>query len=211
METPKDIVLVSVKQKYNNQIEINDGQVIWLDTSFKPMHHVSICGVVEAVPRMLSSNHYAHGDSTMDLKVGDKVYFHYLTVDPNNLVEVDGKDYYQVDYFNIFCYKRDGKMHMTNEWCLVEPVEDVLGAHYEGTSIIIPEMYRKKKNYKIGKLKKIGGPLRNHDALDVAPEDYVIYQKDSDFENEIEGVVYYTMMQKHLFAVIQEECLKNFA
>jgi len=61
MDTPKDIVLVSVKQKYNNEIEISDGQVIWLDTSFKPMHHVSICGIVEALPRMLSPNHYAHG------------------------------------------------------------------------------------------------------------------------------------------------------
>jgi len=81
----------------------------------------------------------------MDLQVGDKVYFHYLTVDPNNLVEVDGKDYYQVDYFNIFCYKRDGEMHMTNEWCLVEPVEDVVGTHYEGTSIISGKVPQEEK------------------------------------------------------------------
>lgn len=211
METPRDIVLVSVKQKYNNQIEIQGGQVIWLDTSFKPMHHVSICGTVEALPRTLSPNHYAHGKSTMDLQVGDKVYFHYLTVDPNNLVEVDGKEYYQVDYFNIFCYIRDGEMQMANDWCFVEPVEDVQGTHYEGTSIIIPEKYRKKKNYKIGKLKKIGKPPKDEDPLDVSPEDYIIYGKDADFENEIEGVVYYTMMQRYLYAVIQEECLKNFA
>jgi len=39
----------------------------------------------------------------------------------------------------------------------------------------------------------------------------VVYAKNADFANEIEGEVMYTMRQKDLFAVIQEECLKNFA
>lgn len=211
MKTTKDIVLISTPQKYNNQIEISGGTVLWLDTSFKPLHHVSISGIVEAVPGLLSPSHYAHGNSTMDLQVGDKVYFNYLTIHPDNLVWHEDKEYYQVEYFNIFCYIRDGKMHMTNSWVFVEPLEEEVSSHYGNSSIIIPQAYRKKKNYKIGRLRHIGTPQRNEPSLKVSEGDYVVYAKNADFANEIEGEVMYTMRQKDLFAVIQEECLKNFA
>mgnify|MGYP007073221542 CR=1 FL=1 len=86
MRTTRDVVLVSTPSKYNNQIEIAGGKVLWLDTSYQPLHHVSISGKVEAVPGLLSPRHYGHGKSTMDLEVGDKVYFNYLTIDPENLM-----------------------------------------------------------------------------------------------------------------------------
>ena len=211
MKTTKDIVLISTPQKYNNQIQIEGGTVLWLDTSYKPLHHVSISGRVEAVPGLLSPSHYAHSKSTMDLQVGDKVYFNYLTIHPDSLVWHNEKEYYQVEYFNIYCYIREGKMHMTNDWCFVEPLEDEQGTHYGNSGLIIPEMYRKKKNYKIGRLKNIGKPLKGEPTLEAKEGDYVIYAKNADFANEIEGEVLYTMRQKDLYAIIQEECLKNFA
>lgn len=210
MKTTKDIVLISTPQKYNDRIEISGGTVLWLDTSFRPQHHVSISGIVEAVPGLLSPSHYAHSKSTMDLQVGDKVYFNYLTIHPENLVWHNDQEYYQVEYFNIFCYIRDAQMHMTNDWCFVEPLESESGSYYGKTSIIIPEAYRNKPNYKVGKLRHIGKPLKGEPELEATAGDYVIYRKNSDFANEVEGEVMYTMKQKDLYAIIPEECLENF-
>lgn len=211
MRTPRDIVLVSTPRKYNNEIEIEGGKVLWLDTSYRPQHHVSISGNVEAVPGLLTPSHYAHGKSTMDLQVGDKVYFNYLTIHPENLMWHNDKEYYQVGYFDIFCYLRDGEMHMTNSWVFVEPMENEAGSHYGNSSIIIPEAYRKKPNYKVGKLRHIGKALKGAPELEAKEGDYVIYRKNSDFANEIEGEVMYTMKQKDLYAIIPQECLENFA
>lgn len=209
--TPRDYVLISTPQKFNNQIEIAGGTVLWLDTSYKPEHHVSISGNVEAVPGLLSPSHYAHGNSTMDLEVGDKIYFNYLTIHPDNLMVYEGKEYYGVGYWDIFCYIRNGEMRMTNSWVFVEPLETDVGVHYGKSSIIIPDAYKKDKNYKVGKLRLIGKPLKGEPTLEAKEGDYVVYRKNSDFANEIEGEVMYTMKQKDLYAIIPEECLENFA
>ena len=211
MRTPKDIVLISTPQKYNNQIEIAGGQVIWIDTSFKPEHHVSISGYVEALPIMLSPNHYWHPKSTMDLEEGDKVYFNYMTIHPDNLIWYNDKEYYQVEYAQIFCYVRDGEMQMTNEWCFVEPLDMDKGSHYGNSDLIIPEAYRKEPNYQVGKLTHIGKPLKGEAALECKPGDYVIYMKGANFATEVEGEIRYTIKQKHLYAIIPQECLENFA
>lgn len=72
-------------------------------------------------------------------------------------------------------------------------------------------MHIKKKNYKVGKLRLIGKPLKGEPTLEAKEGDYVVYRKNSDFANEIEGEVMYTMKQKDLYAIIPEECLENFA
>ena len=107
MKTTKDIVLISTPQKYNDRIEISGGTVLWLDTSFRPQHHVSISGIVEAVPGLLSPSHYAHSKSTMDLQVGDKVYFNYLTIHPENLVWHNDQEYYQQNSFVYLGHPKD--------------------------------------------------------------------------------------------------------
>lgn len=209
MRTTRDVVLVSTPSKYNNQIEIAGGKVLWLDTSYKPLHHVSISGKVEAVPGLLSPRHYGHGKSTMDLEVGDKVYFNYLTIDPENLMPYGDEEFYRVDYFNVFCYIRGGILNMTNSWVFVEPMDNEKGAEYGESKLIIPEAYRNEPNYKVGKLRHIGKPLRGAPTLDAKPGDYVIYEKDSDFANEIEGEVFYTMKQDNLLAIVPQKCLEK--
>lgn len=211
MNTPTDIVLVSAPQKFNDRIEIEGGKVIYIDTTYKPDHHVSIKGIVEAVPRRLTHNHYWHKGMEMELQEGDEVYFHYLTIDATNLWYAEEKEVYQTEYFNIFAYKRgDGPLTMTANWCLVEPVEQE-HKFKSSLDLIVPDAYKKVRNYKVGKLRHIGKPLKHAPTLNVSEGDYVIFGKDADFENEIEGEVFYTMQQEELLATLPEECILSLS
>lgn len=206
MKTTRDIVLISAPQKYNDRIEIEGGVIIYLDTSFKPEHHVSIKGIVEAVPGLLTPSHYANGTLEMELEVGDEVYFHYLTISPDNLVMHNDKEYYQVEYFNIFAYKRDGILHMNGGWVFVEPVTK---ASRFG-NFIVPDAYKQNTSWDVGKLRHIGTPEKDQPTLDVSVGDYVLFTKNSKFENEVEGEVFYTMHQRDLTAVLNESSLSQF-
>jgi len=206
MKTARDIVLISAPQKYNDQIEIQGGKVLYLDTSYNPAHHVSIKGIVEAVPGLLTPSHYANATLEMELEVGDEVYFHYLTIAPDNLVWHEGKEYYQVEYFNIFAYKRDGVLHMNAGWVFVEPVQK----ESRFGSFIVPEAYKQNTSWDIGKLRHIGIPEKDQPTLDVAVGEYVLFTKNSKFENEVEGEVFYTMHQRDLTAVLDESALSQF-
>ena len=206
MKTPRDIVLISAPQKYNDRIEIQGGKVLYLDTSYKPQHHVSIKGIVEAVPQQLTPSHYANGNLEMELQVGNEVYFHFLTISDENLVLIEGKEYYKVEYYNVFAYKRDGVMKMTGAWVFVEPVKK----QEKWSGLIVPDAYKQNTNWDIGKLRHIGTPEKGDDVLTVDVGEYVLFTKNSKFENEVEGEVFYTMHQNDLTAVVDESALSEF-
>lgn len=103
-------------------------------SQINPADYVNITGEVVAVPRTICLRPDYKGFNTEGLKVGDKVIFSYLVVYnfeelPNeefrhrNEFQVNGKYYWMADIRQIFCYIRDGQVHMMNDYVMLRPVD----------------------------------------------------------------------------------------
>ena len=107
-------IAVRVSKKYNDEVTFNNGSKLYLDVTFNPEHHVTICGEVVALPRGEWCKD-THGDlMAQELQIGDIVYFNYLTVDKDNLIF--GEDYiYTAQLEDCFCFVRaDGITAISN-------------------------------------------------------------------------------------------------
>lgn len=162
-------------------------------------------GRVVAVPRGISKNHFFLKDIQESVQVGDLLYFHFNSILPDNRVELnlEDKPYYLINMENIFCIIRNGEFIMYGGRILAEPVydddvEDVGGMKVRKTKSGIISQINVKHNLKKAKLSHIGLPLKSQRPVNASPGDLIYYDTDADFENEIEGKVYFCMIQEDL-------------
>jgi len=181
MQSPTRII-VSIENKFKYKTESG----IYIDTSFNKEQHVVITGKVEAIAKRLPKDFQADGFYDT-VKVGDKIYFHYLVLlDEDNKIHLD-KDYYTVDYFQALATVRDGKIFPVGEHILVEPIEE------EVTSpIIIPDSAKKKETNR-------GRVFASNDP-EIPEGSIVEFEPIGKFENEIEGRNLYVMYNSNILA-----------
>lgn len=187
-------IAVKVSKKYNDVVEFSSGDKLYIDVSWNPEHHVTICGEVVALPRGEWCKNTAGDRIKQELQVGDLVYFNYLTVDTENLVTGE-RDVYLVDLEECFCFVRSGSLTAISNHVLVEPlmIEEKLGSIYIG----VP-----KRSETEGYVRHIGTPLKNKDELGLISGDRVRFHERNAFLNKIEGVEYYVMKQDDLLGKI---------
>ena len=101
MEMIGQRVAVKVSKKYNDEVEFSSGEKLYLDVSWNPEHHVTICGEVVALPRGEWCKSTRGEWIKQELQIGDLAYFNYLTVDKENLVTGE-RDVYLVDLEECF-------------------------------------------------------------------------------------------------------------
>lgn len=78
----------------------------------------------------------------MDIRVGDKVYFHYLTLEHENWMKaLTGHDVYKLRYNCAFAVERDGVIIPIGGRVIAEPV-------YEGDVEVLPDIEVKEVGYK---------------------------------------------------------------
>ena len=189
-------VVVKVEKKYNDTIELSNGNKLYLDVTYNPEQHVVICGEVVATPNTKwckrTDGHYIR----QELNIGDKIYFNYLTVGNENKIN-DEDNCYMLNLEMVFCYVRNGKITATSNHVLVQPKpkEKKIG------SIYVPESGNDEIN---GILRYIGTPKKNFEKPDVVPGCLVAFEETYAFENEIEGEKYYVMQQDDLLGLIVE-------
>lgn len=89
----------------------------YFDPTYKPEEHARIYGTVVAVPKKLTGRF-----SSIDpiVRVGDRIYFHYLIVDAEPIY---GKCY-KVEYDNILCLVRDSEVIPVGDWFFCQPLFD---------------------------------------------------------------------------------------
>lgn len=181
-------IIVSIEKKFKDQTDSG----IYIDTSFKPEHHVVITGKVEAVA-LRTPKEFRSGEFYDTVRVGDKLYFHYLVLlDDDNRIQLD-KDYYLVDYFQAMATVRDGKVYPVGEHILIEPIEEeVTHSH-----IIIPDIAKKKDTNR-------GRVFASNDP-EIPEGSIVEYDPIGKFENEIEGKKLYVMYNSNILAKHEEE------
>jgi co-chaperonin GroES (HSP10) len=113
----KDSILVELEKLSENEFSFSSGVKLYVDTSYKPEWHVRIYGECVLTPEVLTKSDqikYVEGDYRYidsiepEVKVGDRVYFTYISADKRNIVEYNKKCYCKIPYSSILCVVRKG-------------------------------------------------------------------------------------------------------
>ena len=144
---------------------------IWLDTSYHTEEHARQYGIMESDFR--------------DLKKGEKVYFHYLSLDRAPEIPPDK---WLIDYEVIYCVIRDSQIAMCNNYLFVEAEMDI-----KKKSVII-QLKDEKSTTK--------GIVRHSSTHLLKDGDQVLFNDVCAFVNEIEGKEYYVMEVQDVVKVI---------
>ena len=186
-------IAVKITKKYNDEVEFSTGK-LYLDVTWSPEQHVTICGSVVALPRGKWCKNTRGDFLKQELEIDDKVYFNYLTVQEDNLVFGE-KDIYIVDLEECFCFLRGGSLTAISNHVLIEPIliEEKIGSIYIG----VPTRSEEE-----GNLRFIGTPVKGQDKLGLINGDTVRFHERNAFLNTIEGIDYYVMRQEDILGKI---------
>ena len=186
-------IAVKITKKYNDEVEFSTGK-LYLDVTWSPEEHVTICGSVVALPRGEWCKNTRGQFLKQELQLDDLVYFNYLTVQEDNLVFGE-KDIYLVDLEECFCFLRGGVLTAISNHVLIEPImiEEKIGSIYVG----VPTRSEEE-----GNLRFIGTPVKGQDKLGLINGDTVRFHERNAFLNTIEGKDYYVMKQDDILGKI---------
>lgn len=177
-------IFVTIDKRFQDEVTTESGLVLYKDTSFNQEENSTTFGTVVAVP-----DKYDHSMGTEDFKanveVGDKLYFNFLvTIDDESRIEIDGKEYWMVDYFNAIALVRNGEVKAVGDYILIEPILEEIE-----TDLIVPDMVNKEKTR--------GRVFASNDPeLEIGDE--VEYEDVGKFWNIIEGKRVYCMYHNNL-------------
>ncbi len=199
MITP-NYVWVDYPKDRKEEVKVG-GICLFQDNTYRPEWHLILHGTVVSVPERF---HYPVQEK---IRVGDKIYFHYLVPGAEN--QHDKK--LRVPIEQVFCYVRDGQITMVGGHVLAKAVwdEDIQDVDVDGKTIkarvsdsgLVTSVnvdYRKN----LSKVYHIGLPLKNSPELDCKAGDEVFMKKFSQQKYEIEGEEYFVFTQKELLCVI---------
>jgi hypothetical protein len=104
----------------NSIIRFENGQILWLDTTYNVGRHQSVnCEVVAVPDKLVYGDHLDFQQSMphqteMELKVGDEVIVRYLAIhdalgskDPKHFTHENGEDVFFIKYEDIYVAKRN--------------------------------------------------------------------------------------------------------
>jgi co-chaperonin GroES (HSP10) len=207
-------VLVECTGIYNYLKKVGSLE-LYVDPLYKQGAHKVTTGVVRAIP--------AHTPSWLrivpELRVGDKVYFHYNSLDEEALVP-DTEGIFTVLYDMIFCCVRDGEIIPIQGKVFMQPVPEPAVQEIEvlGQKVLVKtsksglithvnavdDLHKDGKlarSYSKGRITHIGTTLIGETRPDVEVGEIVYYALNADFENVIEGQTYFVMDSELLLMV----------
>lgn len=205
---------VLIKPYLDTSIELA-GKKFEIDTTYEIEKHAPTEGEVMAVPDRLVFNmeprkRSVDFDVDMELKVGDKVYFHYLTRDNcirdgRVVYDDDDNPMYMVEYDQIFTAVREDDIVPINGWNLVELLE---GDIVKSDVLEIPDALKNKGSVKFAKVAHMASPVRRYkrfpqesDCDTISEGDVVAYSKNSDIP--VQYAYYNTLGKKKKFRRMQ--------
>lgn len=178
-------VYVEIEREEENIVILPDGKELWLDTSFDRYVNARQYGIVKHVSKTIIKR----VDDGITIKKGDKVYFHHFCIDEKVSSEFGEGNIYKVNYEQIYCYIRDGKITMTMDYVFVEPVqlEDKIGNIY----------IKSKESVKRGKVKHTN-QFSKDDGFKNGDE--VLFIKNANYDMIIEGERFFRMKNSDILA-----------
>lgn len=183
----------------NDTIELEGGQKLYLDTSFEPQDHVSVCGTIVKLPEKLNYRKGTIGGmrwkTKIEAEVGDLAYFDYhsalmalgrhagesIQYADENWWIYHGDTYILINYADIFAVSRVihdlQHVYPINGYAIIQPDKEEINSNLE-----IPYHLRVKASQTRGKILYLGTPneeyqdKRKHDAIDVKEGDTVVFK-----------------------------------
>jgi co-chaperonin GroES (HSP10) len=191
----KDRFLVSAPSEWNDEIQGKHGIVgVAAVNNIDRSEGAQRWGIVVAIPLGLS-------DCFKDrepIQVGDKLYLHFNAIWEETRVQFcEEQPLWSIHVEDIFCIVRDGKIIMYGDRVFCEPIYD--------DDVVVEDNLRVRKS-RSGLITEInvGHNLRKarvaHVNRDCAAQvgEVVIYEKDADFENIVEGKTYFCMCNEDI-------------
>lgn len=163
---------------------------LWVDPDFNKYEHAVQCGIVHSLPMRVSKRRrLPNGDWTgfydhTPLKVGDKVYFHHLVVDPRQEYKTDGKKVYLAHHRDIYAVVRDGKILILEDWVFSEKITEAEENYQKKIGDVV--LYLKPEPAKIERQLRVMlvSPVAREHGLE--PGMVIHHSKNADYEMLIE-------------------------
>lgn len=205
MVCPINKLIVTIEKKF--QDEITHGTLkLYQDTRFRPEQHVTTVGNVVSVPIVLNDRLENRG-IVQEIKPGDEVCFSYQVIfdvddqgNHRNMVWIDGKEYWFVEYSQVFCSKRDGVVIAIGGNVIIDEVEAVIAEKFEGTQLLTAPLMYDKIDKDRGIVRYIGTPLTHEPVLEVKEGDEVYFRAEIAQVYEMYGKNRLVLRQKDLLA-----------
>jgi len=175
-KAPRNKVIILISD-LNDSITLSNGTKLFIDTAFEPAEHTPVVGTVVGVSKLYynekDKNNSMEWETTMDLRIGDKVFMEYFAVhqclgkrfdknaayeDPK-WFEIDGKLYISINYQDIYFAVRDDKIIMLNGYCIVKPI---YVERLKSSVIEIPDSIKDKKSNKFCEIILPGKPVKQY-------------------------------------------------
>lgn len=202
-----DSVLVEVDYEWRSEVKTKSGVIgVVFESDMDRSIGAQRKGRVVRVPRKVSPDHHYLGLVDTEVKEGDTIYFHFnaVTEDSRAQVSIHEKMYHVVHMESIFCIVRNGEIIMFGDRVLCEPVydEDIVTLDdgmkvKKSASGIITEI-NVSHNMKRARLSHTGRGLKDRPPVNARPGEIIYYDVDADFENEIEGKIFFCMTAEDL-------------
>ncbi len=222
------MVLIKLDPEYDS-IKLTNGMELYIDTSFEKEKHTTVTGEIYGLPKKLEyygiPNKGMPWLTDMELKMGDKVIIHYLSViiatsPENRRIVFEGNDrYIWVPYDRLFITYSEKFIKPINGYCLIEPSDDPwwLETKQRLEKIGLEAVRLKEKNNTnviFGKVKYLSVPNREYvdegntdEGVDVNVGDTVILRKISDIPLQYDlhakidgGAKYYRVQRRNILA-----------
>jgi co-chaperonin GroES (HSP10) len=253
MKSTPFYVIVKLKEFFNDRIEVEGAQDLKINTTFRPEWFVKQEAEVVAVPDHVKSspvynvypgspspkigtmgikirnlyhsvnNFIFAEDFGSDIRVGDRVYFHYNCISyPGGVadrgvslvdIDEDGTEYHRILVNEIYFRERDGNIKMLFGRAMVSPLvsdmEEVeiggkkMKAIIEDDLIISTKEERKYLEGIIDHISDSAGPERR-DNLESG--DRILYLPNSEFENTVGDKQVFIMLYNWIVAKYNGEC-----
>lgn len=190
----KDLFLVSANESQNEKTESG----IFIDTTWDKYRHAVQDGIVESVPLTITPKF--RGD--VDIKVGDKVYFHHFVVQQDNYILHNGKKLFKADYYNMYCKIENGEPVMLEDWILAEPVFEKEEDIQKKIGSLV--LYTKATPDKKKKIATVSYVSKTGEDQGLKNGDTIVYKDSADYDMKIEGKEYYRIKLANVAAIIRD-------
>jgi len=184
-------VIVELTDAYENEVELSDNKSVIVNSTIENVEYVNRIAKVITAPKFTI------------LKEGDSVIVHHNIfrlrngikgerLESNFFIE-DNK--YFVPLTEVFMYKRNGEWEAIDPYCFIKPISK---EKKEGFDLSINEDTYKGRIHQHGTVKYPNTELREQG---VKEGDRVFFSKNSEYEFNIDGELYYKMSTKDVLLV----------
>jgi hypothetical protein len=185
-------LIVELDEAYDNEVQVSTGDSVIVNSTIENVSHINRVATVVAAP-----------DFTI-LKTGDKVVCHHNIFRLRNDVKGKvvpsnfdiGDNQYFVPLTEVFMYKRDSDWNAISPYCFIEPIE-IINDKLK-FDITHEEAYKGRLD-KRGRLRFTNPDI---EAQGMCVGDTVVFSKDSEYEFNIGGKLYYKMSTRDILATV---------